>query len=836
MERIISECTDREETEEETKKEDDLSGVERQKAWEPNFYCNVTKEIHYYAGHEIRIYESLDTYGATIWPAGVALCRYLDSNRRTIDLQDKAVLELGAGTGLVSIVASLLGAWVTASDLPELMGNLRCNLSRNTRGYCRYTPQVAVVTWGYDLEQTFPRSVYRYDYILAADVVYHHDFLVELLVTMRHFCQPGTTLIWANKIRFESDLVFTENFKKTFNTMLLADMGEIKIYSATMKDEVEVENDYPVMVLEDAAKQETESEKRNFGDINKMQDQCADEDEVEESNRDSQQKNVNTTGEETEDKCEDKYKEESHDSERNEQSVFQRCSSPSMEYKLDKEVYNFHGHKICIENSNSDITCPAAVALCKFLETPAGREQIALHDRTVLELHAGTGLLSIVATLLGARVTATDQPESLENLRSNLYQNTRSHQQHKPRVAALTHDLEQIFPHSKCHYDYVLAAEALYNHDCFTELLVSMKHFCQPGTNLIWAIKVCYPSDLIFIDDFNKAFHTTMLAELDRVRIYLATHKAPDNEDDLMNTTSMEEEMEKCRSAWNNTEDGNPTREKTRNSQDCSIDSEENKGRCEEAVLRHQELKHEQELNVGTDSEGKESLVHGESESFFTDESDEESSCQRIWESKFYFPGKEIHYFMGQKIIIEESFDSYGAMIWPAAVALCKFLETAKGSQQINLHDKTVLEIGAGTGLLSTAITLLGAKLTATDLPEILNNLRYNLNRNTRWLRRHEPQVKELSWGFELEKTFPRSLHHYDYVLAADVVYHHNFLDELLATMHHFCQPGTTLIWANKIRYPSDLTFLEHFENIFHTTLLAELEEVRIYSATYKSS
>lgn len=196
------------------------------------------------------------------------------------------------------------GAWVTASDLSELMGNLRCNLSRNTRGYCRYAPQVAVVSWGYDLEQTFPRSVYRYDYVLAADVVYHHDFLAELLVTMRHFCQPGTTLIWANKIRFESDLTFTENFKKTFNTMLLADMGEIKIYSATMKDEVEVKNDYPVMVLEDAAKQEMESEKHNFGDINKMQDQCADEDEV-----DSHQKNINGTGEETEDKCEDKYKE-----------------------------------------------------------------------------------------------------------------------------------------------------------------------------------------------------------------------------------------------------------------------------------------------------------------------------------------------------------------------------------------------------------------------------------------------------------------------------------------------------------------------------------------------
>lgn len=200
------------------------------------------------------------------------------------------------------------GAWVTASDLPEVLGNLRCNLSRNTRGHCRYTPQVAVLSWGYDLEQTFPRSVYRYDYVLAADVVYHHDFLDELLVTMRHFCQPGTTLIWANKIRFASDLVFVENFKKNFNTMLLADTGEIKIYSATVKD-VEVGNVAPVMMLKDAEKPEKELKKDEFGDISQEEDQCADEDELEESNIDTKRRNFNGTGEGTEDGCAGKHTE-----------------------------------------------------------------------------------------------------------------------------------------------------------------------------------------------------------------------------------------------------------------------------------------------------------------------------------------------------------------------------------------------------------------------------------------------------------------------------------------------------------------------------------------------
>lgn len=39
----------------------------------------------------------------------VALCQFLENNQQQVKLMDKAVLEIGAGTGLLSIVASLLG-------------------------------------------------------------------------------------------------------------------------------------------------------------------------------------------------------------------------------------------------------------------------------------------------------------------------------------------------------------------------------------------------------------------------------------------------------------------------------------------------------------------------------------------------------------------------------------------------------------------------------------------------------------------------------------------------------------------------------------------------------
>ncbi|XP_019214827.1 protein-lysine methyltransferase METTL21C [Oreochromis niloticus] len=204
--------------------------------WIPSIVCSLTKDIYHYVGEDIVIYESIDSFGAMMWPAALALCSFLENNRHMVNLKGKEVLELGAGTGLVTIVASLLGASVTATDLPEMLGNLRANVMRNTRNRCRHTPQVVALPWSYDLERTHPSSVYHYDYILAADVVYHHNYLGELLVTMKHFCKLGTTLIWANKVRFESDLTFTENFKKAFNTSLLAEDGEMKIFMATSRD------------------------------------------------------------------------------------------------------------------------------------------------------------------------------------------------------------------------------------------------------------------------------------------------------------------------------------------------------------------------------------------------------------------------------------------------------------------------------------------------------------------------------------------------------------------------------------------------------------------------
>ncbi|KAL7845858.1 hypothetical protein AOLI_G00240500 [Acnodon oligacanthus] len=192
--------------------------------------------------------------------------------------------------------------------------------------------------------------------------------------------------------------------------------------------------------------------------------------------------------------------------------------------------------------------------------------------------------------------------------------------------------------------------------------------------------------------------------------------------------------------------------------------------------------------------------------------------------------------FADLEIKIKESTDCYGAVLWPSAMVLCHFLDTHQ--EKYNLVDKNLIEIGAGTGLVTIVCSLLGAKVTSTDLPDVLSNLRYNVSRNTRGRCRYEPQVTELSWGQQLEERFPRASCHYDYIMAADVVYAHPYLDELMETFEHLCSQDTVILWAMRFRLDPENSFVDRFQTRFHLEELYDLPSLRIklYRAQKKLS
>ncbi|XP_051234188.1 methyltransferase like 21e isoform X1 [Dicentrarchus labrax] len=195
-------------------------------------------EGYVFSDMEIRIKESTDLYGAVLWPSAMVLCHFLETNRDKYNLTDKNVMELGAGTGLVTIVSSLLGAKVTSTDLPDLLGNLQYNVMRNTKGRCKYTPLVTELIWGQDVEQRFPRATHCFDYILAADVVYAHPYLEELMDTFDHLCQENTEILWAMRFRLDPENSFVDRFRQRFQLEELYNLPSlsIKLYRAWRKD------------------------------------------------------------------------------------------------------------------------------------------------------------------------------------------------------------------------------------------------------------------------------------------------------------------------------------------------------------------------------------------------------------------------------------------------------------------------------------------------------------------------------------------------------------------------------------------------------------------------
>jgi SAM-dependent methyltransferase len=87
------------------------------------------------------------------------------------------ILELGAGTGLLSIVASkfLPSAEIIATDYhPDVLANLRSNVSSNATGQGKPSISVHALDWS-NPPGDGPFSEGWFDMILAADVVYHPD-------------------------------------------------------------------------------------------------------------------------------------------------------------------------------------------------------------------------------------------------------------------------------------------------------------------------------------------------------------------------------------------------------------------------------------------------------------------------------------------------------------------------------------------------------------------------------------------------------------------------------------------------------------------------------------
>jgi len=108
--------------------------------------------------------------GNLVWPCGVALAKFFtwrEASPAECTCVGKAVLELGAGTGVVGLTLGRLGATVTLTDgYPEVLKLLQCNISDNSlKDNAAFHRLYFGETSTYLTQQT-------YDLVVAADVLY----------------------------------------------------------------------------------------------------------------------------------------------------------------------------------------------------------------------------------------------------------------------------------------------------------------------------------------------------------------------------------------------------------------------------------------------------------------------------------------------------------------------------------------------------------------------------------------------------------------------------------------------------------------------------------------
>ncbi|NWR15578.1 MT21A methyltransferase, partial [Emberiza fucata] len=183
----------------------------------------------HFASRTIRLQQDWRRLGvaAVVWDAAVVLCAYLEMEG--IDLRDRSVIELGAGTGLLGIVVTLLGkgffvvsfkanqncsARVTITDRAAALELLESNVQANLPPELRPRAVVKELTWGKDLDNFSPGA---FDLILGADIVYLEETFAELLQTLEHLCSERTVILLSCRIRYERDLKFLRMLRERFS-------------------------------------------------------------------------------------------------------------------------------------------------------------------------------------------------------------------------------------------------------------------------------------------------------------------------------------------------------------------------------------------------------------------------------------------------------------------------------------------------------------------------------------------------------------------------------------------------------------------------------------------
>ena len=141
--------------------------------------------------------------------------------------------------------------------------------------------------------------------------------------------------------------------------------------------------------------------------------------------------------------------------------------------------------------------------------------------------------------------------------------------------------------------------------------------------------------------------------------------------------------------------------------------------------------------------------------------------------------------------------------VWSGGSLLALCVRDAKLIRHPGWHGKTVVELGAGTGVAGVMLARMGAAVLSTDVEHAVPLLRYNIMSNLSSTAASQCVALEHLWGTSVDPLINHPLlrgQQPHVILGSDIVYDHEHIPALCKSVEALCGPMTTILFALKWR------------------------------------
>eukprot|EP01096_Ripella_sp_DP13-Kostka_P000403 TRINITY_DN10461_c0_g1_i1.p1 TRINITY_DN10461_c0_g1~~TRINITY_DN10461_c0_g1_i1.p1 ORF type:complete len:240 (-),score=62.04 TRINITY_DN10461_c0_g1_i1:8-682(-) len=157
--------------------------------------------------------------GGSLWECSLLILKQLEKESADGSaLRGLKTVELGSGTGLISIFLALAGADVVATDRGEAIKLLDHNIAKNTNEG-EHRIKRADLSWGEDQEAQPMLAEHKpVDLVVVSECIYNLQYAPHLLKTLLNLCSANTRVLFSFTIRnaVEEQIFFDQKVSEHF--------------------------------------------------------------------------------------------------------------------------------------------------------------------------------------------------------------------------------------------------------------------------------------------------------------------------------------------------------------------------------------------------------------------------------------------------------------------------------------------------------------------------------------------------------------------------------------------------------------------------------------------